>query len=156
MAERVDQEMVRQAEKVIGPVVPDPQLAKRLHTRMRQFPMRLRSSGLAAAFAFAESRSGDGDHLERAYKRLCEAIVQHVRSRHLLELGDRPTARDFLVALSEADLVTYSRVSAEVDLLAGWLSRIADARYGRLAAAADRAEQQASGRPADGQREETP
>ncbi|WP_344984018.1 type III-B CRISPR module-associated protein Cmr5 [Thermobifida alba] len=133
----MDQQMAAQAERVIGPVVTNPQLAKRLRTRMRQFPMRLRSSGLVAAFAFAESRSGNGDPLEQAYTRLCEVIIQHVSQRDLLPgLTAQSTPREFLTMLTNAGLTTYSRVSAEIDLLAGWLSRIADAYYGKLAAAA--------------------
>lgn len=84
MAERVDQQMAAQAEKVIGPLVTDPQLAQRIRTRMRQFPMRLRSSGLVAAFAFAESKSGSADPLEQAYSRLCKAIIEHAAKRKLL------------------------------------------------------------------------
>lgn len=151
MAERVDQQMAAQAEKVIGPLVTDPQLAQRIRTRMRQFPMQLRSSGLVAAFAFAESKSGSADPLEQAYSRLCKAIIEHAAKRKLLPgLTPQSTPREFLDVLTKADLPTHSRLSAEIDLLAGWLSRIAEARYGKLAAAAtEHANQENPGESAD-------
>lgn len=138
MPDRIDQSMATRAAEVLNLPVTTPDLAKRVRTRMRQLPMRVRSSGLAATFAFIDSKSDGTDTIAQAYTRLRGAIIGHVGERGLLP-GLEPDAapEEFLRLLALAETAAYSRVTAEIDLLAGWLSRIADARFGALAAAAE-------------------
>lgn len=124
---RVDQGLARVAHDILPPVV-----GKELRTRMRQLPSRLRGSGLAATYAFILSKAENDpkDPLALAYHRLAEKIAAHVSDRRLL--GDQRAdldQRGFMEALSEAGPGQYAQVSAEIDALAIWLSRLADAYY---------------------------
>lgn len=123
-ARRVDQAAAGIAFRVLGETV-----SPELRTRMRQLPMRLRGSGLAAAYAFVLSKADPrGDELERAYHRLCERVAAHIADQGLLSgTGRQMTPHQFLRALGEADVHDYARVSAEVEALSVWLSRLAEA-----------------------------
>lgn len=123
-ARRVDQAAAGIACRVLGKEV-----SSELRTRMRQLPMQLRGSGLAATYAFVLSKAdAHGGKLEKAYYRLAERIASHVAERGLItETGRQMDPRQFLKALSEADVHDYARVSVEVETLAIWLSRLAEA-----------------------------
>lgn len=124
---RVDQGLARIAHDILPAVV-----SRELRTRMRQLPSRLRGSGLAATYAFILSKAENDpeDALALAYYRLAEKIAQHVSDRRLLGNVEADLdCKGFMRALGMADAGQYSRVSAEIDALAVWLSRLADAYY---------------------------
>lgn len=123
-ARRVDQAAAGIALRVLGEKV-----TAELRTRMRPLPMRLRGSGLAATYAFVLSKADpQGGQLARAYHRLAEQVASHVASQGLLSgTGRQMTPLRFLHALGEADVHDYARVSVEVEVLAVWLSRLAEA-----------------------------
>ncbi|MFV2194986.1 type III-B CRISPR module-associated protein Cmr5 [Nocardiopsis sp. LOL_012] len=123
-ARRVDQSMAGVAHRILGDhVTPE------LRTRMRQLPMRLRGSGLAATYAFVLSKAdARGNELEKAYHRLAERVAAHVADRGLLTgAGRRTDPQRFLAALADADVHDYARISVEVEALSVWLSRLAEA-----------------------------
>ncbi len=65
----------------------DPQGTKgRYQALCQDFPVMVRTMGLAQALAFAEAKKGDGDGLEKAYALLLEhvAAVLGVEGRNLL------------------------------------------------------------------------
>ena len=123
-ARRVDQAAAGIAYRILGETV-----SPELRTRMRQLPMRLRGSGLAATYAFVLSKAdSQGDELERAYHRLSERVAAHIGDQGLLSgTGRQMSPHQFLRALGEADVHDYARVSAEVEALSVWLSRLAEA-----------------------------
>ncbi|MEU3142724.1 type III-B CRISPR module-associated protein Cmr5 [Nocardiopsis alba] len=125
--QRLDQELSGLALKILGERV-----SKDLRTRMRQLPSRLRGGGLAATYAFVLSKADPNPvkELGYAYHQLAMRIAEHVCHRRLL--GGNGTVlppKRFLEALSSATPAQYARASAEVDALATWLSRLADALY---------------------------
>ncbi|MEU1896856.1 type III-B CRISPR module-associated protein Cmr5 [Nocardiopsis dassonvillei] len=139
-ATRVDQRLARVAHDILPP-----QVSQELRTRMRQLPSRLRGGGLAATYAFilSKSKNDPKDSLGYAYHRLAAKIAEHVAERKLLgDLDPDIDQREFMHALSEADTRRYARVSAEVDALAVWLSRLADAYYEGPKAGEDDAREQ--------------
>ncbi|MFE1100410.1 type III-B CRISPR module-associated protein Cmr5 [Nocardiopsis alba] len=121
---RVDQAAAGIAFRILGE-----QVNRELRTRMRQLPMRLRGSGLAATYAFVLSKADPrGDRLAQAYHRLAAHVAEQIADRQLLSGTSRKmTPHEFLRALSEADVHDYARVSVEVEILAVWLSRLAEA-----------------------------
>lgn len=123
-ARRVDQAAAGIAYRILGETV-----SHELRTRMRQLPMRLRGSGLATTYAFVLSKADpQGDKLERAYHRLSERVATHIADQGLLTgTGRQMNPHQFLRALGEADVHDYARVSAEVEALSVWLSRLAEA-----------------------------
>ncbi len=123
-ARRVDQAAAGIALRVLGEEV-----TSELRTRMRQLPMRLRGSGLAATYAFVLSKADpQGEQLARAYHRLAEQVASHVANQGLLSgTGRQMAPLRFLQALGEANVHDYARVSVEVEMLAVWLSRLAEA-----------------------------
>lgn len=126
-AQRLDQELAAIALTVL-----DNQVSKDLRTRMRQLPSRLRGSGLAATYAFVLSKSDPDPNKELgyAYHRLAAAIADHVSRRGLLgAAGTVITSQGLPAALAHATPSQYARTSAEIDALAGWLSRLADALH---------------------------
>ncbi|MDA2805410.1 type III-B CRISPR module-associated protein Cmr5 [Nocardiopsis suaedae] len=129
-APRLDQAMAAQAARILPDTGTDVEAAKTLRTRMRQLPLRLRSTGFVAAFAFIHSKSGDTTAVARAYRDLRDLLIRRIAEEELLEgLTPHTTPAEFLRALSEADATAYARITTEADMVAGWLSRIADARY---------------------------
>ncbi|WP_017593832.1 type III-B CRISPR module-associated protein Cmr5 [Nocardiopsis potens] len=124
-ARRVDQNLARIAHEVL----PE-QVGQELRTRMRQLPSRLRGGGLAATYAFllSKAKKEPADELSRAYRLLADKIAAHVAQRRLLKSA--PPEMDstaFLAELAKAKPAEYARASAEVDALAVWLARLADA-----------------------------
>ncbi|MDT0326988.1 type III-B CRISPR module-associated protein Cmr5 [Nocardiopsis lambiniae] len=125
--QRLDQELSGLALKILGRRV-----SKDLRTRMRQLPSRLRGGGLAATYAFVLSKAdpNPAKELGYAYHQLAVKIAEHVCHRRLL--GGNGTVlppKRFLEALSSATPAQYARACAEVDALATWLSRLADALH---------------------------
>lgn len=124
--QRTDQAMAAAAAEILGDHVND-----ELRARMRQLPSRLRGSGLAATYVFLMARSQTDDDLGRAYRHLTQQIADYTVEAKLL--GEKTPSRlrpeEFLRHVSGASLTNYARLSAEVDLLAGWLSRLADALH---------------------------
>ncbi|MFB8762226.1 type III-B CRISPR module-associated protein Cmr5 [Nocardiopsis alba] len=122
---RVDQAAAGIALRILGD-----QVNRELRTRMRQLPMRLRGSGLAATYAFVLSKADPrGDRLAQAYHRLAAEIAKQISEQQLLSGTSKQqmTPHEFLRALSEADVHDYARVSVEVEILAVWLSRLSEA-----------------------------
>ncbi|WP_157977401.1 type III-B CRISPR module-associated protein Cmr5 [Streptomyces triticisoli] len=102
---------------------------KRLRTRYRQLPVMLHTAGLAATYAFVLSKRDDSA-LGTAYRKVADGIRKHIGDRALI--GGKTHWRDdfeLLEALGRADRPDYSRASAEISALAGWLSRLAEARF---------------------------
>ncbi|MBA9007291.1 type III-B CRISPR module-associated protein Cmr5 [Thermomonospora cellulosilytica] len=129
MARRIDQEMAAAASNLITG-----QVDQELRTRYRQLPVRLRTAGLAATYAFIASKANGTDRLAAAYRSAAEGIRRRLVEQGLLA-GDwrTMTARDVLDQLGHMDAAAYARASAEVAALTGWLSRLADAMYRRPA-----------------------
>ncbi|HUZ26619.1 MAG TPA: type III-B CRISPR module-associated protein Cmr5 [Streptosporangiaceae bacterium] len=130
-ARRVDQDLaktaagiLRRAEELTAAE------QKALRTRYRQMRVMLHTAGLAATYAFAASKAGSSQPLDRAYSEAAGGIRKRLVSLELLkagpaELGDRQV----LSQLGDMDGVAYARASAEAASLVGWLSRLADACY---------------------------
>lgn len=119
--QRIDQHMaVRAAEMLPEAIGPE------LRTRYRQLPVLLRSAGLAAAYAFVVSKGDDQDEIGRAYYAVAEGIRAHLVAQGL-SAGDTPL--QLLDNLARASADTYAYAAAEVRALAGWLSRLAEARF---------------------------
>jgi CRISPR type III-B/RAMP module-associated protein Cmr5 len=104
-------------------------ISDQLRTRYRQLPVMLRTAGLAATYAFLVAKA-DASELGRAYGKVADGIRQHLASRQLLP-GDTTGLRnqDVVARLADAPLRDYTRAAAEVEALAGWLSRLAEAAH---------------------------
>ncbi|MFE9243643.1 type III-B CRISPR module-associated protein Cmr5 [Nocardiopsis sp. NPDC006938] len=127
-------------------------VTQEVRTRMRQLPSQLRGSGLTATYAFvlAKAEKEGNEPLRSAYAGLADAIAeqafangylprpQNDPNRHGSAKGQQDAGRrDFMSALCQASPAQYSRVSAAVDALAVWLSRLAEAYYEPAAGAGD-------------------
>jgi CRISPR/Cas system CMR-associated protein Cmr5 small subunit len=99
-----------------------------LRTRYRQLPVMVRTAGLAAAYAYLVGKT-DGTDLGRAYGKVATGIREHLTTRHLIPAADHTSAARANLALLAVlgQLSTANYASAEVQMLAGWLSRLADA-----------------------------
>ncbi|WP_434739319.1 type III-B CRISPR module-associated protein Cmr5 [Micromonospora sp. SH-82] len=121
---RVDQQMASAAAAML----PE-KITKELRTRYRQLPVQIRMSGMAATYAYLLGKSTDSD-LGRAYRRVAEGIRHHLTTRSGLVDGAKAnTGEKLLHALADLDPSVYARASAEVQALAGWLGRLAEARW---------------------------
>ncbi|MEV0966620.1 type III-B CRISPR module-associated protein Cmr5 [Streptomyces sp. NPDC049910] len=125
-ARRVDQSMAAAASAILADDVVD----ARLRTRYRQLPVMLHTAGLAATYAYVLSKSSGDDPLGRAYRRIADGIRRHIgRNALIAGVGEHSTDRQFLEAMGDCDRTEYARAAATVATLAGWLSRLAEARY---------------------------
>lgn len=128
-ATRIDQDMATLAAGML----PD-EVTSKLRHRYRQVRVMLHSAGLAATYAFLASKSNNGDAgadaLSIAYGKVARGIKQRLADLDILP-GDPAGAshKDVLAALGKADAAHYARANADVDALAGWLARLADAMY---------------------------
>ena len=124
---RVDQAMAAAAAGML----PE-RISRELRTRYRQLPVMIRTAGLAATYAFllAKANGKDSTELSRAYRQVADGIRKHLASRKLLP-DDRAdlTNEKLLTWMGEANLADYTRAAAEVEALARWLSRLAEATY---------------------------
>lgn len=125
-ARRVDQAMAAAAAGMLPPQT----ISDQLRTRYRQLPVMLRTAGLAATYAFLVARTDTTSELGRAYGKVADGIRQHLSDRRLLP-GDTTRLRnqDVVARLAEAPLRDYTRAAAEIEALAGWLSRLAEAAH---------------------------
>jgi CRISPR-associated protein Cmr5 len=90
----------------------------------------VRMAGLAATVAFLVAKSGRNTPLERAYDRVATGIRERLVQAHAQDLGGPVPSNEALVArLARMSPNGYARASVEVEALAGWLSRLADARF---------------------------
>jgi CRISPR type III-B/RAMP module-associated protein Cmr5 len=122
-AQRVDQHMAGRAAAML------PQrITPELRTRYRQLPMMVRTSGLAGAYAFLIAKSDQQTDLGRAYAKLASGIRSHLTERALIS-DPNPTNHAVLAALAAMAPQAYARAAAETELLAGWLSRLAEAKH---------------------------
>jgi CRISPR type III-B/RAMP module-associated protein Cmr5 len=133
--QRVDQQMAGTAAGML----PE-RITPELRTRYRQLPVMVRTSGLAGAYAFLVAKSDEQTELGRAYARVAGGIRQHLTDRQLLS-GTVGGNQAVLAALASMDPRDYTRAAAETQLLAGWLSRLAEAKH-QADAAADRQPQE--------------
>ena len=118
-ARRVDQGMAAAAVGILPAEV-----TKEVRTRYRQLPVMVRAAGLAATYAFLVAKSDDKE-LGRAYRSVADGIRAHLDRRSLLTgVSDNLKVVGALATLDAAD---YARASREIEALAGWLSRLADA-----------------------------
>jgi CRISPR-associated protein Cmr5 len=131
---RIDQHMAAAATRMLPPKVSD-----ELRTRYRQMPVLVRTAGLAGAYAFMVSKADDKDAIGRAYADVVEGIRERLVSRGLAT-GATPT--ELLASLAELPPSTYTYAATDVRALAGWLSRLAEARY-----KADKAQEAGAGEP---------
>ncbi|GAB3105818.1 hypothetical protein GCM10027160_00570 [Streptomyces calidiresistens] len=124
---RVDQGMARAAAEILG----DGPISGPLRTRYRQLPVMLHTTGLAATYAFVLSKTGGRNKaLAEAYDRVANGIRKHIATRRLIPgCTEKTPPRDVLQAMGNCGGVTYARATAEITLLAGWLSRLAEARH---------------------------
>jgi CRISPR-associated protein Cmr5 len=102
-------------------------------------PIMVRTAGLAASYAYFVAKSDDSE-LGRAYQMVADGVRAHLTERSRLV---EPVAsnRDLVVKLAHLSAGDYVRAATEVELLAGWLSRLGDAAFkaGELASAQPRA-----------------
>ncbi len=127
---RVDQAMAAGASRILEGVRVGPEL----RTRFRQLPVMVRTSGFAATYAYLVAKSDPDSELGIAYGQAATGIREHLDTRNLLRIpagAEPPAERNQLLvaALGSLSVTAYVRASAEVELLAGWLSRLADAKY---------------------------
>ncbi|GAA0405418.1 hypothetical protein GCM10009541_55830 [Micromonospora gifhornensis] len=100
-----------------------------LRTRYRQLPVQLRMSGLAATYAYLLGKS-NATELGQAYHQVADGIRIHLTTGSgLVDAAEADTNEKLLHALATLDASAYARASAEVQALAGWLSRLAEARF---------------------------
>jgi CRISPR/Cas system CMR-associated protein Cmr5 small subunit len=124
---RVDQGMAGRATEILPESV-----SQELRTRYRQLRIMVHTAGLAATYAFvaAKGNSETNRDLARAYRDVATGIRRHLTGRGLLPAGgERMGDREVLAELAALDLPAYTRASAEITELTGWLSRLADAVY---------------------------
>ncbi|GGM66707.1 hypothetical protein GCM10011608_60030 [Micromonospora sonchi] len=121
---RVDQQMAAAAAAMLQPTI-----GNELRTRYKQLPVQIRMSGLAATYAYLLGKSKDNE-LGRAYQSVADGIRKHLTTRSgLVDAAEADTNEKLLHALAGLDTSVYARASAEVQALATWLSRLAEARY---------------------------
>ena len=126
---RIDQDMARAATGILQEVI-----TADLRTRHRPLPTMVRMSGLPATVAYLVSKSGKSggsrNPLERAYHDLATGIRERLTTGYELGWGRSAQTNEGLVArLAELPAGEYDRASAEVEALATWLSRLAEARF---------------------------
>jgi len=121
--QRVDQHMAG----VAAAMLPE-RITPELRTRYRQLPVMLRTSGLAGAYAFLVAKSDQQTELGRAYGKVASGIRSHLTERRLLS-DTSATNHAVLAALAGMQPQEYARAAAETELLAGWLSRLAEAKH---------------------------
>jgi CRISPR type III-B/RAMP module-associated protein Cmr5 len=123
---RVDQGMAAAAAAILG----DEPIDRTLRTRYRQLPVMLHTAGLAATYAFVLSKSGGDGKLSTAYEKVAKGIRMHLVTNGLLPgCTTEGPLHGVLNAMANCDSSTYARAAAEITALAGWLSRLAEARY---------------------------
>jgi CRISPR type III-B/RAMP module-associated protein Cmr5 len=119
---RVDQHMAAAAGRMLPPTI-----SESLRTRYRQLPVMVRTSGLAATVAFLVAKS-DEKELGRAYRLVADGIRAYLEHNH--DFGGALAGNEALLTeLASMPPAGYARAAAEVELLAGWLSRLAEARF---------------------------
>jgi len=131
---RVDQGMAYAASSML----PDT-IDKDLRTRYRQLPIMVRTAGLAATMAFLVAKSDEKTDLGRAYQRVATGIRKHLSAGPRTAVSGLSAAGDtvgaakanesLLAALAAMRPGEYARAAAEAEMLACWLSRLADARW---------------------------
>jgi len=111
--------MAAAAAEILQPVEPE------LRTRYLQLPVMVRTAGLAATYAYLVAKS-DATPLGRAYEAVADGIRSYLvdRGRLLPGVTQNDQVVPALAGLSAAD---YARASVEVESLAGWLRRLAEA-----------------------------
>lgn len=120
---RVDQDMAATAARLLHPPISD-----QLRTRYRQLPVMVRTAGLAATYAFCASKAADGEGaLATAYREVTKGMRECLRRRGLLTEPQAASDHAVLTALGGMGLHDYTRASAEIAELTGWLSRLAEA-----------------------------
>jgi CRISPR/Cas system CMR-associated protein Cmr5 small subunit len=126
MTMRVDQGMARLAADMLY----DVDISEELRTRYLQLPVMLRTSGLAATYAFLVAKSSDTSGIGRAHQKVADGIRTHLTGTPPPLVHMQGTTNLALVrALAElSDPVAYTRATAEVEALAGWLKRLAEAK----------------------------
>lgn len=119
---RVDQGMAAAAADILG----DGTISDEIRTRYRQLPIMLHVAGLPATCAYVVAKRGDKEGIGQAYRSVAQGICTHLKNMGLLSDADP----SLLVGrLSKMSPDQYARASMEVSLLAGWLSRLADAAH---------------------------
>jgi CRISPR-associated protein Cmr5 len=121
-ARRIDQGMAAAAAGILPDTVDD-----RLRTRYRQLPAMVRTAGLAATYAYLLSKQGDKT-LGPAYRSVTTGIREHL-SRPGGVLTGVTADLDVVGALARLPASSYARASVEAEMLAGWLSRLAEAKF---------------------------
>lgn len=118
---RLDQGMAVEASRA----VPDP-VNDQVRTRLRQLPVMLQTSGLAATLAFLHAKSGAQSPLEHAYRDVADALTGRVAATiGMARTTTTPQLVEHLGGLSGDD---YVMAAAHARAFAGWLSRIAEGR----------------------------
>ncbi|RKN33833.1 type III-B CRISPR module-associated protein Cmr5 [Micromonospora musae] len=139
---RVDQQMAAAAAAML----PE-KIDAELRTRYRQLPVLVRVSGLAATYAYLIGKSTKTKR-GPAYQKVADGIRTHLTTRSgLVAAAQIDTNEKLLHALAELDTSVYARVSAEVQVLAGWLSRLAEARYIAAGGCVNDSDADGGGRP---------
>ncbi|MBE1533957.1 type III-B CRISPR module-associated protein Cmr5 [Actinomadura algeriensis] len=126
MSGRTEQQMAATAAELL----PSP-VTRELRTRYRALPVMLRTSGLAATYAYIAAKGNGDDRLADAYARVARGIRDRLRSQGLLSPEDTADHRAVLRALGAMDTPVYLRAAAEVSALTIWMSRLADALHQR-------------------------
>ncbi len=120
---RVDQGMAAAAAAMLLGRISD-----ELRTRYRRLPVMVRTAGLAATYAFLVAKSDEQTELGRAYAKVADGIRSHLIERRLVAAAADGNP-GVLAALAGMEPQDYARAAAEAEALAGWLSRLAEAKY---------------------------
>lgn len=128
---RIDQKMAAAAAGLLSPPISD-----QLRTRYRQLPVMVRTAGLAATYAFCASKAKDNGELATAYRAVTRGMREQLQNSRLLTETQTASDHATLAALGVMSLHDYTRASAEIAELTGWLSRLAEAMHGKASAGA--------------------
>ena len=120
---RVDQGMAAAAASVLRRPVTD-----QLRSRYGQLPFMVRTAGLAATYAFLVAKSEPAEEIGRAYSAVADGIRAHLAGQSPL-LATLTHNDQVVRTLADLPAADYARASMEIEALAGWLRRLAEAAY---------------------------
>lgn len=130
---RVDQSMATKAIDLI-PSGSD-EYAQELRSRFSHLPGQLRSSGLAATYAFLAARAstGSSQRLRDAYAAVTRTIVRRLCERDFVKLQNEPLDdngpvphKTVLEQLGGMSTLYYALATREAAMLFMWMRRLSD------------------------------
>lgn len=95
----------------------------------KNLPALIKVNGLAAAMAFAYSKSSGGGSEAKAYKALLEDSREWLKNNDIVPGGNDPDA--FIESLVSLDSGEYRHATREIMALFNWLRRFAEGRIAK-------------------------